>query len=120
MVQILIADDDAEYRAAFRNGLVLLGHEITEASTGQGALDHLARQPFDIVFLDVVMPGRGAVTLVHEISTIYPKLPIVVISGHADLYDTPLFREGLRKAKAVMRKTSSLAELNDTIRHIVS
>jgi DNA-binding NtrC family response regulator len=119
MADILITDDDSGYREAFRNGLEQLGHRVQEAPTAEVARGLLKTQRFDVVFLDVLMPGGGAVTMVHEISQDYPDLPMVVITGRVELFDTPLFREGLRKAASVLRKTASLSEINDTIRYIV-
>ncbi len=61
------------------------------------------------------MPGGGAVTLVHEIFAVDPTLPIVVISGQSLLFDTPLLKDGLRMARAVLRKSASLQDINATI-----
>lgn len=120
MANILLADDNNDYRDVFETGMTQLGHSVRAVGSADAARNVLEEEAFDIVFLDVVMPGGGAVTLVHEFTKNYPDLPIVVISGQAELYDTPLFREGLRMAKAVLRKTASLREINDTIRYLVN
>lgn len=120
MARILIADDDADYRETFSTGLAQLGHDVVSAPTGLEAIGLLRQENFDVVFLDIVMPGGGAVTLVHDISSEFPKLPIIVISGQALLYETPLFQEGLRKADAVLKKTASLFEINDAVNKAIS
>lgn len=118
MAQILIADDDPEYRETFHSSLSLLGHDVVSVGSAVDARKALEKGEFDVVFLDVVMPGGGAVTLIHELSASYPTLPLVAISGQSHLFETPLFQEGLRKAAAVMKKTASLREVNDTIKYV--
>lgn len=84
------------------------------------ALEVLRKGDFDIIFLDVMMPGGGAITFGHEIANEFRDIPIVVISGQSHLFDTRLFQEGFRRSSAVLRKTASLREINDTIRFVLS
>ena len=79
-------------------------------------LEALQADPFDIVFLDVIMDGGGAITAVHSVRAFKPDIPVVVITGRPELIDSPLFTQGLRSADAKIRKTSTLSELAEVVR----
>ncbi|WP_353472918.1 response regulator [Salipiger sp. H15] len=117
MARILLADDDAGYLAAFCDGMAACGHEATGVTTGDQALTCLDSMAFDIVFLDVLMPGGGAISLTHAIRERHPALPIVVITGRPELASSPLLQKGLRYACAKIGKTATLEELDALVRH---
>lgn len=81
-MDILLADD----HAILRKGLVqLLSEEFpnakfTEASTSQKILDCLALQDYDVLILDIFMPGRSGLEILHDVKPLYPRLPILVLS----------------------------------------
>lgn len=120
MAYVLIVDDDPDYSAAFCDSLEQLAHRVDWAVDGETARKALSETAYDIVFLDVLMPGGGAVTLLHTLAAAHPDVPLVVISGQSQLYDSPLFQEGLRKAAAVLKKTASLREIDAVINRTVS
>lgn len=117
MARILLADDDPGYLAAFCDGMTVCGHDATGVASGEQALTCIADMSFDIVFLDVLMPGGGAITLTHTIREHDKGLPIVVITGRPELASSPILREGLRYACAKVSKTATLEELDALVRH---
>lgn len=115
MARILIADDDADYLQVFQEGMEALGHEVAGVPSGSEVLPMLERTKFDVVFLDVVMEGGGAISVLHAVREIDPDIPVAVITGRLELADSPLFRDGLRLAQAKLRKTATLAELDNVV-----
>ncbi|GGE16548.1 hypothetical protein GCM10011360_01610 [Primorskyibacter flagellatus] len=115
MARILIADDDVAYRKAFCDGLTVMGHQADGVPDGASALEALKAADYDVVFLDVIMRGGGAITLVHDVKVAFPDVKIVVISGQPHIYDTPLFRDGFRFADARLKKDASLQQIHDTV-----
>ncbi|MBY6158402.1 response regulator [Pseudooceanicola nitratireducens] len=111
MARIFIADDDEDYLAAFRIGMESIGHKVFSVNSGAQVMDALRDGHYDIVFLDVVMPGGGAISLVHKIRLEYPDVLIVIMTGHSELYNTPVFTEGFRLATARIKKSASLDEI---------
>ncbi len=116
MARILLADDDTSYLEAFCDGMEACGHQATGVTTGEQALACLEGTDFDIVFLDVLMPGGGAITLTHRIRDLDETLPVVVITGRPELASSPILQEGLRHACAKTRKTATLDELDALVR----
>ncbi|EBA06278.1 response regulator receiver domain protein (CheY-like) [Sagittula stellata E-37] len=116
LARILLADDDPEYRVAFTEAMDAVGHSVAAFGTVAEALEALRTEAFDIVFLDVIMDGGGAITAIHNVRAHDPDIPVVVITGRSELIDSPLFTKGLRSADAKIAKTSTLAELSEVVR----
>jgi two-component system, NarL family, invasion response regulator UvrY len=85
MYRVLLVDDHAVVRAGVR---AILEDRfgtlaVTETGSGDGALSALAA-PFDIVILDLSMPGRSGIDLLAEIKHRHPELPVLIVSLHAE------------------------------------
>jgi CheY-like chemotaxis protein len=66
--------------------LLDMGHTVTEAQSGAHALKVLETDaPFDVVVTDYAMPGMNGFDLAQRIKGTYPKLPIVLATGYAEL-----------------------------------
>jgi two-component system, NarL family, invasion response regulator UvrY len=85
MIRILLVDDHAVVRRGVRAVLEdeLAGAVVSEAGSGDEALVAL-EQPFDAVVLDLSMPGRSGIDLLVEIKHRWPKLPVLIMSLHAE------------------------------------
>jgi two-component system, NarL family, invasion response regulator UvrY len=85
-VRILLADD----HEVFRKGLILLlGEKYPNAKIGEAmdsaeTLEFLSRRAWDILILDIFMPGRSGLEVLHEARRDYPKLPVLVLSSAPD------------------------------------
>ena len=85
-MRILLADD----HTVVRRGLIqILAKEFNtadfgEASNAQEALELLRKQNWDVVVLDITMPGRSGLEIMREIRTLRPKLPVLVLSVHPE------------------------------------
>ncbi|WP_424929289.1 response regulator [Amaricoccus tamworthensis] len=116
MARILIADDDADYLRVFQEGMEALGHEVEGVPSGSEVVPMLENAKFDVIFLDVVMAGGGAITVLHAVREYDPDIPVAIITGRLELADSPLFLNGLRLAQAKLQKTATLAELDNVVR----
>jgi len=80
---VLVAEDEDDVREFAAAVLSGRGVEVLEASTGEGALELLARRPdVDLVFSDVVMPGRSGVELAAHVLAELPGIAVVLTSGY--------------------------------------
>ena len=79
---ILVVDDEETIRVLFKETLEELGHRVVAVETGSTGLELVKQQDFDLVFLDLKMPGMDGAELFHQIKTIKPKLPVTIITGY--------------------------------------
>ena len=59
LVRVLVVDNDIAMRRVLRGSLAAQGYLITEARSGEEALEEMAQRPADLVLLDIEMPGIG-------------------------------------------------------------
>ena len=81
--RILVADDEDAMRFLFRVNLPLQGFEVVEAADGETVLALVREQEFDLVLLDVMMPGLSGVDVAEQLGGI----PFMFISARADPTD---------------------------------
>ena len=80
--RILVIDDEAAIRDSMRMILEYEGYECILAPTAQEGLTLVEREPPDLVFLDIKMPGMDGLEALTKIKTSNDALPVVMISGH--------------------------------------
>jgi two-component system nitrogen regulation response regulator NtrX len=80
--RILVIDDEAEIRRSVRMILEYEGYDVQEASSGPEGLALIEREPPDLVFMDIRMPGMDGLEALQKIRQLNDALPVVIISGH--------------------------------------
>jgi DNA-binding NarL/FixJ family response regulator len=86
MLRVLIADDHAVVRHGLKQ-IIERGFgaaEFGEAEDAQAALRQMRQNSWDLAIIDVSMPGRSGLDIIKEARQLRPKLPIVVLSMHAE------------------------------------
>ncbi|MGA7875900.1 MAG: response regulator transcription factor [Desulfoferrobacter sp.] len=86
MLKVLVADDHAIVRQGLK---LILTEEFSslmfgEARNSQELLSQMGKDNWDIVVLDITMPGRSGLDVLKEIKQLYPKTPILVLSMHPE------------------------------------
>jgi len=87
MIKVLIADDHVVVRNGLRQLFELMGDIVVagEATNGDEVLEALHHGPFDLLMLDLTMPGLSGINLIARIRASDAKLPILVLSMHDEL-----------------------------------
>jgi two-component system nitrogen regulation response regulator NtrX len=80
--RILVVDDEPAIRDTMRMILEYDGHEVLTAASGQEALTAIEREPPDLVFLDIKMPGLDGLEALGRIRATNETLPVVIVSAH--------------------------------------
>ena len=80
-IRALIIDDKKVVGDFFNYVLGADGHDITVINNPNEAMELIKRNNFDIAFCDIVMPQKDGLTLLQEIKTTFPELPVVMMSG---------------------------------------
>jgi PAS domain S-box-containing protein len=83
--RILLVDDDPAVREVTSQMLQRLGFQVVEADSGAGALQLLEEIEVDLLLADFVMPGMNGGELARAVGGKRPELPIVFVSGYAEL-----------------------------------
>jgi len=132
---VLLVDDDAFMRQALRSSLRTRGYAVEEASTGEEALDLVGQKAFDLILLDLNMPGMGGLAACQQIRALHPGTGVLMLTvrdseedkvraleAGADDYITKPFhlRELVARMQAVERRlhaegsgSSSSAKVGD-------
>jgi DNA-binding NtrC family response regulator len=82
---ILVIDDEAEIREGLELLLSSEGYAVTSAETGEAGIARLEQEPFDLLLLDVSLPGRSGLDLLRDIRQRDPHLPVVLITAYGSI-----------------------------------
>jgi two-component system KDP operon response regulator KdpE len=119
--KILIVDDESAIRRALHNTLQGMGFTVDDAATGEGAMDLVREAGYDVVLMDINMPGIGGIRACREIRRSMPRLGILMLTvrdreedkitaldAGADDYITKPFniRELAARIRAAVRRSS--------------
>ncbi len=78
---ILIVDDSRDLTHVIADFLSINGYQVHTAHNGHDALERMGKEHIDIVVSDIHMPGMDGFTLMTEIKTKYPGIPVILITG---------------------------------------
>ena len=117
-IRLLLVDDEVDFLEAMAPGLARRGFRISIARTGQAALDLLAREPVDVVVLDVKMPGKDGVETFREIKRIAPGLPVILLTGHGSIPQA--FQTSREGVADYLAKPCDVQRLTDVVRQVVA
>jgi DNA-binding NarL/FixJ family response regulator len=118
MIRILVADDHAVVREGIKQILAGLDDMIVEDETdsGQDVLAKIAQKKYDLILLDISMPGKSGLEVLEEIKIVQPKLPVLILSMHPEeQYAVRMLRAG---AAGYLTKASAPQELMNAIRKV--
>jgi len=85
MAKILVVDDEKSIRNALKEILEYEKHEVILATNGMECMEQLTKQSFEVLLLDIKMPEMDGLDVLEKISSDYPDLQIVMISGHGNI-----------------------------------
>lgn len=122
MIRLLIADDHAVVREGVKRILsdtVEMSERLVigEASNGQEVLTKASAEPWDVVLLDISMPGRNGLEVLQQLKSSHPTLPVLVFSMHPEnQYAVRAFKAG---AAGYLTKDSLPEELVIAVRRVL-
>jgi signal transduction histidine kinase len=82
---VLVVDDEKRIRDGCQKALTLDGFEVTSVESGDKALQMIEEQHYDIILLDLMMPGISGMEVLTHCKTLHPDSVIIVITGYATL-----------------------------------
>lgn len=83
-LDVLVVDDEVNVGNLLRDALVRHGHRVVTFTDGQRAVEEAARRSFDVVFLDIRMPGMNGLQTLKALHRLLPKATVIMITGYAE------------------------------------
>ena len=119
-MKVLIADDHAIVRKGFREIVeeFIPGVQVVEAINGLEVLEQIRTNDWDVLVMDISMPGRSGLDILHEIRSQRPKLPVLILSMHPeDQYAMRMLKAG---AAGYINKEVALDQLVQAINKVTA
>lgn len=83
--KLLLVDDEERFRDTLAKRLKETGYEVEGAGSGMDALELLAKGKFDIVVMDIQMPGMSGIEALSEIRAKHIGVEVIMLTGHGDV-----------------------------------
>jgi DNA-binding NtrC family response regulator len=83
--RVLLVDDEERFRTNLHKMLAAEGLVVNAKGSGSEALEELKLQSYDVIVLDIRMPGMDGLTALTEIKKIDPGVEVIILSGHASM-----------------------------------
>jgi len=84
-IRMLLVDDEDDFRTTLANRLKLRKIDITDAASGNEAIELVKQMSFDVAVIDVKMPGIDGIETLKQIKQIKPAIEIIMLTGHASI-----------------------------------
>ena len=122
MKRILVVDDEPAMRTGLKDNLEIEGYQIAEAEDGQKGLEKIINGQYDLIILDVMMPGMSGFDVCKKVRAMGNNTPIILLTAKgeeidkvlglelgADDYVTKPFslRELIARVKVILRRTEN-------------
>jgi DNA-binding NarL/FixJ family response regulator len=120
MIRLVLADDHTIVREGLKQLLVAAGdiEVLGEASDGTQVMERVRGLDFDVLLLDMSMPGRSGIELIRQVRAEKPKLKVLILSMHEEnQYAVRAIRAG---ASGYLTKESASRQLVDAIRKVAA
>ena len=117
-IKVILVDDEEEYVTTLSERMNIRGMETHIALDGEKALEMVKAQPFDVMVLDLKMPGIDGLTVLKSLKKSHPNINVIIITGHGSYKERDsAYRHG---AFMYMQKPVNLDELTDHIKKAFS
>jgi len=84
-MSILVVDDERIVRESFQHWFAKYGYRVAVVASGLEALERLEGEPFDLMFVDIKMPGMDGLELLGKVKEKYPEVLVVIITAYGSI-----------------------------------
>lgn len=89
-MKILVVEDEPKVAGALKEGLESEGYEVTLAATGEEGFFHASSQAFDLIILDIMLPGRDGIEVLQTLRRQGARLPVLLLTAKDAVEDRVL------------------------------
>jgi DNA-binding NtrC family response regulator len=115
--RILVVDDEKNIRLTLGQTLAMVGYTVETAVNGEDALNQLQSRPFDLMLLDLRMPGMDGIEVLRQVMERRPETRVVVVTAHGSV-DTAVEAMKLG-AVDFIQKPFAPQEIRDLVRKVL-
>lgn len=113
-IRILLVDDEKEFVETLSERMTLRDYDVTTSFSGDDALEKIKQYNYDVVILDVAMPGVDGLDALVEIKKLKPLTEVIMLTGHGTV-ETAI--EGMKRgAYDFLMKPCETEDLDDKIK----
>jgi two-component system, OmpR family, copper resistance phosphate regulon response regulator CusR len=116
-VKVLVVEDEPKVAGALKEGLEAEGYDVTLAHTGEEGFFHVSTHAFDLVILDIMLPGRDGIEVLQTLRRQGTKLPVLLLTAKDAVEDRVLGLDA--GADDYLVKPFAFAELSARIRALL-
>ena len=112
-ISLLLVDDEVEFTEYLSKRLIKKGCNVTVANNGEEAIEVIKNGSFDVVVLDVMMPGMDGNQVLNEIKAIHSEVEVIMLTGHGTIDSA---KDGIKQgAFDYLLKPTDMDTLVDTV-----
>jgi DNA-binding response OmpR family regulator len=120
MPRILVIDDDGVFRSMARATLTKAGFQVEEAPDGKAGVEAFKKKAFDLVIVDMYMPGQDGIETIFEMDAGAKGIPVLAVTGgHSMGTDTLRLAESAG-ANLTMEKTFTPEQFVEAVKGLIS
>lgn len=112
--RVLLVDDEEEFVATLAKRMKARGLKVDTAESGETAVQKVGEGEFDVIVLDLAMPGMDGMETFKEISQMNPDLQVIFLTGHGTVETA--FKAMKLGAVEFLEKPASFQELLDKVK----
>jgi len=116
--KVLLIDDEQEFVSALKERFALRGLTVEIALNGEEGLSRIKTQSFDVVLLDMRMPGMNCQDIMRHIKEISPRTQIIIMTGYGSVQEGAL--DEYADAYTFLEKPIKISELMELIQQAAS
>ncbi|MDY6907821.1 MAG: response regulator [Chloroflexota bacterium] len=114
---VLVVDDDPAIRDLLEEAVAREGYKVATVESGERALEEIERRHYDLIFLDLVLPGMSGVETLSAIKAKDKKAVVVIITGHGD---EPIALDAISRGPLfLMRKPFRIEDVAEVLNVVV-
>jgi DNA-binding NtrC family response regulator len=118
-MRVLLVDDEPELVFTMAERLEIRGYEVAAVTTGAEAIEQVKSEAFDVVVVDVKMPGMSGYAVMSAVREEHPAMPVILLTGHGDLEEDPEGNQETAAACAYLFKPINIEDLIQTMEQCV-
>jgi DNA-binding response OmpR family regulator len=113
LARILVVEDEPSTRYLTREALSSVGYQVDDAASGEEAIEKLRSSSYDVMLLDLRMPGMDGTEVLRRVQESYPDLSVIVLTAYATVDSAILAVKA--GAADYLRKPSSLRDIESAV-----